>query len=543
MAMGSLTLACALLAANADLPEITYLPQATFEIPIRFSPDRRATIKELQLYVSHDQGNTWNRELFATPDQRSFRYTTTNDGTYWFNVAIIDLKGNQEPVDIMAAPPGQRVVVDTRKPEIRILRAERTGDEVRVQWDIREENPDLNSFRMEVRSADQSTMWTPVNVRPALQGEVTFRLPVQGPVQVRILMGDLAKNLGQGEKEIGATGGPAVVPAPEPVTTNSNVIPAPPAPGEPTPLQPPPGTSVGEYRPVQAVDVSRPQPYRNNDDNSVTRQQPIPTIPQSIPVPGPSQIAASAQPIQQLSGTERPSTVVNQYTPPATRAGLPPVELVNKPQARIEFQIGKYGPSGLGSVDVYVTSDDGASWTPSTTDHSVTLPTAAEMHSGVPVTGAVMVNLKDEGVVHGYYIVVKSAAGLGKAAPRAGTPPQIRIELDMTPPTVELYKPKADPNRRDTLLLTWQAKDKNPAANPVTLEWAERRDGQWNVIGTPDMSDSGQFNWQVPVNVPPSVYLRLSVKDAAGNRAVAQTQEPEVVDLSVPETVGFRVSK
>jgi hypothetical protein len=222
---------------------------------------------------------------------------------------------------------------------------------------------------------------------------------------------------------------------------------------------------------------------------------------------------------------------------------LPPVELVNKPQAKIEFQVGKYGPSGLGSVDVYVTSDDGASWTLATTDRNVTLPSPAEMHGGVPVAGAVTVELKDEGVVHGYYIVVKSRAGLGKKPPEPGTVPQVRIEMDITPPSVEMYKPQPDPNRHDTLLLSWKATDKNLANNPVTIEWAQQKDGQWNVIGAADMANSGQYSWQVPANVPPSVYLRLSVRDAAGNRAVAQTQEPELVDLSVPEPVGFRVAK
>jgi hypothetical protein len=165
------------------------------------------------------------------------------------------------------------------------------------------------------------------------------------------------------------------------------------------------------------------------------------------------------------------------------------------------------------------------------------------MRGGTPVAGAVVVDLKEEGVVRGYYIVVKSRAGLGKRPPESGTPPQIRLELDMTPPVVEVYRPQPDPARRDTLVLTWRAKDKNLPTNSVTLEWAERKEGQWNLIGTQDMANTGQFSWQVPANVPPSVYLKLSVRDSAGNRAVAQTPEPVVVDLSEPEVVGFHVAK
>jgi hypothetical protein len=39
----------------------------------------------------------------------------------------------------------------------------------------------------------------------------------------------------------------------------------------------------------------------------------------------------------------------------------------------------------------------------------------------------------------------------------------------------------------------------------------------------------------VPHNIPVSVYLRLRVRDEAGNEGVAMTGEPQLVDLSEPE--------
>jgi hypothetical protein len=271
-----------------------------------------------------------------------------------------------------------------------------------------------------------------------------------------------------------------------------------------------------------------------------------------LPAPPPQPLAQSdggRYPIQQASSTSpsrdwAATSSATQYSTSGVRGALAAVELVNKPQAKIDFQIGKYGASGLGGVDVYVTTDDGANWTLSPSDRNVALPSPGEMRSGgTPVAGSVMVELKQEGVVHGYYIVVKSKAGRGIKPPEPGTPPQVRIEMDITPPSVELYVPQPDASRRDNLLLTWKATDKNLTNNCVTLEWAERRDGQWNVIGTPDMANSGQYSWQVPTNAPSSVFLRLAVRDTAGNVAVAQTQEPVLVDLSVPEALSFKVSK
>jgi hypothetical protein len=366
-------------------------------------------------------------------------------------------------------------------------------------------------------------------------------------VQVRVQLHDLADNVGQASVDVSTSAGfAAPVPTPDPVGS----VPPPPVLGDPSvPGQTPPpiGAAVNDNRPNEPA--TRPQ-YRGPEDVPPVRQpvsQPMP-----IPAPPPQPLAQSDSgryAIQQASGSSpnrdwAATSSATQYSTSGARGGLAAVELVNKPQAKIDFQIGKYGASGLGGVDVYVTTDNGTTWTLCPNDR-VTLPSASEMRGGGgPVTGSVMVDLKQEGVVHGYYIVVKSRAGRGLKPPEPGTPPQVRIEEDITPPQVALFAPQPDSGRRDSLLLTWTATDKNLANNCVTLEWTDRKDGgQWNAIGTPDMANSGQYSWQVPANAPPSVFLRLAVRDTAGNVAVAETQEPVLVDLSVPEALSFKVSK
>jgi hypothetical protein len=146
-----------------------------------------------------------------------------------------------------------------------------------------------------------------------------------------------------------------------------------------------------------------------------------------------------------------------------------------------------------------------------------------------------LVPLPRDEVVYGFYLVVKSRAGLGKAPPKSGDLPQIRLERDTAPPVAHWLRPMPDPARRDTLILAWEASDRNLAQNPVTLEWADDPGGPWHPIGKPDMPNTGRYAWQVPVDIKPSVYLRLSVRDTAGNVGVHQTEQPELVDLSVPE--------
>ena len=48
--------------------------------------------------------------------------------------------------------------------------------------------------------------------------------------------------------------------------------------------------------------------------------------------------------------------------------------------------------------------------------------------------------------------------------------------------------------------------------------------------------------WQVPADIPPRVYLRLVVRDLAGNEAIGQTAEPVLVDLNEPEVKPIQIS-
>jgi hypothetical protein len=90
--------------------------------------------------------------------------------------------------------------------------------------------------------------------------------------------------------------------------------------------------------------------------------------------------------------------------------------------------------------------------------------------------------------------------------------------------------------------LGWEAKDRNLVENPITLEWAEQKDGPWKPIAEGPLPNNGQYPWRLPEGLPPRVYLRLTMRDAAGNEARAQTDKPELIDLSVPQTKIIRVA-
>ncbi|MFQ3652054.1 MAG: hypothetical protein SNJ75_17180, partial [Gemmataceae bacterium] len=125
--------------------------------------------------------------------------------------------------------------------------------------------------------------------------------------------------------------------------------------------------------------------------------------------------------------------------------------------------------------------------------------------------------------------------------PGPGDVPQLRVELDTTPPEAILKMPKPDPAHRDQMIFIWKAEDRNLADNPITLEWAERVNGPWEIIGEPQLPNTGNYAWKVPERIPPKVFLRLTVRDKAGNASQAITPEPIPLDTHVPDVSGVRL--
>jgi hypothetical protein len=501
MVTGWLAWTCLLLGAGAPgdaEADVYHTNQRNFTIPIRIDAHRRGEVSALLLYLSRDQGRTWEVYGRAAPDKPGFDFFTQNDGLYYFSIAVIDQKGRQDPVDIPRAKVGQKISIDTVKPVVKIVSAERSGDEIVVNWEIQEDRPEWTTLKLEYRVGDSPTgPWTPLMVEPGDHGNKRFRPGLPGPVTVRLSLRDLAKNEGADEKVVGhydraVVGAGAAVPVG--ATGDS------PAPPPPPPPPPPSSSSVG------------PPPLPSTGDSG-----PAPLAHSSAPLPRPG-----------ATGSEPAS-------PMPTRGPLANLQIVNKHQVKLGFNVGKFGPSGLGTVDVYVSTDEGATWEKAPGDPSVSLPVSPM--GTASVKGTVTVSLPKEGVRYGFYLVIKSRAGLGKDPPRPGDAPHVRIEADMTPPDAELFAPQPAPGEPNRLILRWKAQDRNPTDNPISLEWAAQPSGPWTFIGDSQLPNNGSYTWAVTEQVPHKVYLKLSVRDAAGNIAVAQTDKPVLIDLYKPELV------
>jgi hypothetical protein len=211
------------------------------------------------------------------------------------------------------------------------------------------------------------------------------------------------------------------------------------------------------------------------------------------------------------------------------------LQYINQPEFMLEYEVSKIGPSGIGSVELYRTRDDGQHWEKYAYDAETPAAEKGKRHQRL----VKFLDGEPDGI-YGFILVIKNRANIGRSAPVDGDVPELRVELDSTPPVAELFGPTPD-LQQGRLLLRWQASDKNLTPTPICLEWSDKRGGPWNPIGL-DLPNMGRFSWKVPDQIPVEVYLRLRVRDLAGNETIAVTPNPLPVDLHEPEGHLLKVS-
>lgn len=109
--------------------------------------------------------------------------------------------------------------------------------------------------------------------------------------------------------------------------------------------------------------------------------------------------------------------------------------------------------------------------------------------------------------------------GRGQPANLIGVKPTVGVCVDTTDPVVTLQALRD----RDTVHLTWTAKDANLDEKAVQkLQWANQKDGPWSpAILSGPLSNIGLFEWKLIDKMPSEFYVRIHVRDKAGNDGYA----------------------
>jgi hypothetical protein len=196
-------------------------------------------------------------------------------------------------------------------------------------------------------------------------------------------------------------------------------------------------------------------------------------------------------------------------------------KFVNSRTFSLEYQVDDVGGWGVSKVQLWGTRDGGQTWHYYAEDDDNRSPLS--------------VTVDGEGL-YGFRIVVQSAAGPGGFAPQSGDLPELWVGVDLHRPQAELLsvEPGAG-NLSDHLVLRWRADDDNLEPRPISLFYSSRPTGPWSAAAT-GLQNSGEYAWRLERYVPTQFYLRLEVRDTAGNLAAYQTVEP--IRLDRPEPTG-----
>jgi hypothetical protein len=182
--------------AQATGPDGTYYArQYTFFIPFQVDPGERR-VREVQLYASENKGANWEQVATAKPGDTRFSYTARHDGTYWFTVRTLDHDNRGYPPTLEQAQPRLKVCVDTQPPVVTLRPVQSPDGPVAVEWEVRDENPDVESLRLEYRPAGSGD-WQPLSIQKALRGQRAWNPGTNAPLDLRLQARDLAGNPGE----------------------------------------------------------------------------------------------------------------------------------------------------------------------------------------------------------------------------------------------------------------------------------------------------------------------------------------------------------
>jgi hypothetical protein len=477
----------------SKLPEMHHTRSQTFDLPVQMRPEDRAALSEIRLYVK-TANSGWKLQEKGGQDLTRFSCKVTQEGEYWYTLALVDRAGRMTPADVNLEPPSQRVVVDTTPPVIQVEPGNSGGDFC-LRCTVQDANPDYATLKA-VCTTNIGDI--PLETVPNQPG--VFRLKgaemMQFPVVVSVK--DLAGNLGTKEVNIREMVGTTISPAPahkgptnivQAAAGVEKVLPPPRADLSPRTEQPAAAKNQGQGVTPQITEFAPPPPLNPPSNPALTQPETLPDVPSKVAL--------------------TPLEAGNQHSGPH--------QLINTTHASVEYRIDQVGPSGVGKVEVYMTPDKGQTW------HR--LGEDADKRSPADI------NLPGDGV-YGIRIVVTNGNGFGGKAPVRGDLPHCTIEVDTTSPFVQMRSTEVMPSSGH-VEIRWNATDKNLGTEPVSLSYRTRPDGPWQVIAR-GLKNDGVHRWAFPRDAGGQFFFKIEVTDLAGNMSQDVSRQPIVIDMTEP---------
>jgi hypothetical protein len=540
--------------ARPELPPPYVTRQSNVEIPFSVKAgDTPATEPAaVRVFVSWDRGKTWHFYDERKPEDGKFRFQPRQDGEFWFATQTVDRSGKTDSAE--PRQPQLRLVIDTQKPQLLAQPSVARPGEVMLNWSVADASLVPSTLKIEYQDAAGSGPWQAVEVDPRgvqsgqgqMAGRVLFEPQVAGKaINLRAEIADAAGNTAYFTQRVtlslprtAASGAPA---APPPDRTATHW------PTE-NPFADSRGTPSAEpLEPAVKIPQVVENPHARQDRLVSSSSRPIPTEPLPPPVGPPvsgsreagiesREGEAPAEPLP-APGAGRREPVAGGLEPgigaqePPHSNSLPQTESITPPQGTrprltasrrfsLDYDVETVGPEGLADVELWGTSDGGNTWTKWGSDPDKQSPMDVEVNGEA---------------LYGFKVVIVGKSGLASSAPQAGDAADIWVGIDLTRPAARLVAAAyGQGNAAGKLDIRWEAADANLASRPVTILISDQPDGAFTPIAA-GLPNSGQYYWDFDPRSPRLVYLRLEVRDDAGNVAVDQLTEPIKIEGLQPK--------
>ncbi|MGQ0637275.1 MAG: hypothetical protein ACT4QC_21920 [Planctomycetaceae bacterium] len=478
-----------------------YTNKSRFRIPFHSDEGelRRMGAREIRLFVSRDRGRNWQQVQSVSPDAGKFQFQAQSDGEYWFYVRTLDDRNRLHPEGRPEA--GLQVIVDTTQPTLQLSLRSPAPGKVFLSWVAADEHLDPAQLKLEYMPPGAGE-WQVIGVVPTKSGQTEWEVPEGGLVAVRGSVGDLARNTAGDQMTVQVAPLQQGVPRPRSPNTREPIAGTVASPQTETAMILPrefPG-DAGAKPNSKSASIARGEGASANATASVEP----PRIRGSL---------VSQRVVEPDSTTISPRTSGDGQKPQPAIAGR------RRAVNNLKFQIGYRLHADAGSVELYITDNNGARWYRYPTDAGGQTPLKVD----VPRDG-----------LYGFTLGMKDASGATPDAPRDGDPPTLEVLVDTVPPTVDLLPLEQGRGRNlDKIRISWRSADDFPAERPISLFYSSNGHAPWQPICTA-IENTGSHIWTIDGSVPTKLYVRIEARDEAGNVQSAETPHPVLVKSGEP---------
>ncbi|MFO0979428.1 MAG: hypothetical protein U0996_23675 [Planctomycetaceae bacterium] len=376
-----------LLSSAASDDEVVVTNVGRFEIPfeVEGAADQGAEGFAV-LFGSQDGGKTWDQLQSVPASRGAFVFTAPRDGKYSFAIRMTDAQGNLETA-IEGSEPEMEVIVDTVAPRLQLEVIEVAPGQALVNWTSSDSSVVPESFSLECTEGLSGNR-RPLTYASSSSGQVRVPVTAGSMISLRASMSDSAGNRGEATAQY--------VSRPTAMSQSPAAIPGTPAVVQAMPMGPSPFTPAAPLPGPASVNTMQaltpgnsPAAHSGAYGSHAFAGYPTEPAPSNINLPS----ATLPLPAESFASTI-PSPLPGEK------------QIVNERVFDLDYQIEDVGPSGVSSVELFVTEDGGQQWFKYGTDADLKSP--------------FQVDSMGEGTF-GFAVRIRNGLGIADAPPAART--------------------------------------------------------------------------------------------------------------------------